>query len=62
MYLQGTIGYVLTSYLYKTILSMTWLKQRIKELGLFRRGPDVQYTALSCVKAAIRVGVCSMSS
>ena len=34
---------------------MTWLKRRIKELALIRRGPDARYTALPLVKAAILV-------
>ena len=34
---------------------MTWLKKRIKELGLARKGCAVQYSAVSDVQAAIEV-------
>ena len=35
----------------------TWLKQRIKELGLIRRGPNAPYTLLPIVNAAILVNI-----
>jgi hypothetical protein len=38
---------------------MTWLKKRIKELGLARKGPAVQYSAISDVQAAIEVYACT---
>ena len=43
---------------------MTWLKRRLKQLGLFRRGPRVQYSSLSNVQRAIEVHqflVCCLS-
>ena len=36
------------------LYSLTWLKKRIKMLGLRRRG-QIQYTPMNVVKAAIHV-------
>ena len=36
-------------------LSLTWLKKRLSDMGLFRRGNKVQYTPLRLVNAAIQV-------
>lgn len=35
--------------------SMTWLKKKIQELGLYRRGIHVSYTPIPLVKKAIKV-------
>ena len=40
--------------------SLTWLKKRIKLLGLHRRGQHVCYTPVSVVKAAIHVSTTSI--
>lgn len=37
------------------IISMSWLKKKIRKMGLIRRGAAVVYTPLSLVKTAIRV-------
>ena len=42
-------NYFMSSY------RMTWLKKRLKELGLQRRGPLVHYSPLPRVQAAIEV-------
>ena len=39
--------------------SLTWLKRKLKELGLHRRGPHARYSPLALVKAAIKVMMCS---
>lgn len=36
---------------------MTWLKKKIKEMGLYRRGTNVKYTPVSQVKAAIQAEI-----
>ena len=40
--------------------SLTWLKKKIKLLGLHRRGQRVCYTPVSVVKAAIHVSTATM--
>jgi hypothetical protein len=37
--------------------SLTWLKKRIKILGLHRRGQRICYTPVGVVKAAIHVSI-----
>ena len=37
------------------ICRLTWLKKRIHNLGLYRRGPRVQYSSVPDVRAAIEV-------
>ena len=34
---------------------MTWLKKKIREMGLFRRGINVNYTPLVTLKATVQV-------
>ena len=34
---------------------MSWLKKKLKQLGLYRRGTNMQYSPLPVVKAAVKV-------
>ena len=44
-----------TSSVYHLCHSMTWLKKKIKQLGLHRRGDLVSYTPVTVVTRAIMV-------
>ena len=45
-------------YMYR----MTWLKKRLKELGLARKGAAVQCSAVPDVQVAIKVPPCSITT
>ena len=47
--------YICISQKVLLVYSLTWLKKKLKTMGLHRKGPSVQYSPISQMQAAVEV-------